>query len=156
VPEIEYDMGRVLASLNRRHGRGNSYSIIVVAEGAKPKGGGHAVVKGGDATQQERLGGAGQLLADEIHKNTDYDVRVTVLGHIQRGGSPCAFDRLLATRFGATAVELLASGKFGHVAALRSGEIVSAPLDLAVAKLKRVDPDGDLVRAARSLGIELG
>ena len=156
IPEIEYDLGKVIASIKRRHGRGNTYSILVVAEGAKPKGGGHAVVKSGDATQQERLGGAGQLLADHIHQQTEYDVRVTVLGHIQRGGPPCAFDRLLATRFGATAVELLAAGRFGHVAALRSGEIVSAPLEMAVAKLKRVDPEGDLVRAARSLGIELG
>jgi ATP-dependent phosphofructokinase / diphosphate-dependent phosphofructokinase len=156
IPEIDYDLKRVVASLNRRHGRGNTYSIIVVAEGAKPKGGTYAVVRGGDATQQELLGGAGQRLAEEIKHETEYDVRVTVLGHIQRGGAPCAFDRLLATRFGATAVELLASGRYGHVAALRSGEIVSAPLEMAVAKLKRVDPNGDLVRAARSLGIELG
>ncbi|HTE55450.1 MAG TPA: ATP-dependent 6-phosphofructokinase [Kofleriaceae bacterium] len=156
IPEIDYDLGKVIGSLNRRHGRGNTYSIIVIAEGAKPKGGAYAVVKSGDVTQQELLGGAGQVLAEEIRKQTEFDVRVTVLGHIQRGGTPCAFDRLLATRFGATAVELVASGRFGQVAALRSGEIVSAPLDLAVAKLKRVDPDGDLVRAARSLGIELG
>jgi phosphofructokinase-like protein len=156
IPEIDYDLDRVVQCLQRRHGPGNTYSIIVVAEGAKPKGGSYAVVRSGDATQQELLGGAGQHLAEAIKQRTDYDARVTVLGHIQRGGTPCAFDRLLATRFGATAVELVATGRYGQVAALRSGEIVSAPLDLAVAKLKRVDPDGDLVRAARSLGIELG
>src|SRR6266545_1637378 len=154
VPEIDYDLKRVITSLNRRHGRGTSYSIIVAAEGARPKGGVYSVVRGGDNTQQERLGGAAQRLAEEIAKRTDYDVRTTVLGHLQRGGSPCAFDRLLATRFGATAVELLSTGRFGQVAALRGGEIVSAPLDLCVSKLKRVDPQGELVRAARSLGIE--
>jgi 6-phosphofructokinase 1 len=156
IPEIDYDVALVVEHLRARHGRGNSYSIIVVAEGAKPKGGAHAVRRQGDATQQELLGGAGQRLVDEIKRHVDYDIRVTVLGHIQRGGTPCAFDRLLATRFGATAVDLLAQGKFGHVAALRSGEIVSAPLAQAVAKLKRVPPDGELVRAARSLGIQLG
>jgi 6-phosphofructokinase 1 len=129
---------------------------VVVAEGAKPKGSGHAVLRKGDATQQERLGGAGHVLAEAIAARTDYDVRVTVLGHLQRGGTPCAFDRLLATRFGARAVDLIRDGRFGEVAALRSGEIVSVPLEQAVAKLKRVDPDGDMVRSARALGVELG
>ncbi|HEU5057747.1 MAG TPA: ATP-dependent 6-phosphofructokinase [Kofleriaceae bacterium] len=156
IPEIDHDLDRVIAYLKNKHGRGNTYSIIVVAEGAKSKGGGLAVREKGDVTQQERLGGAGQVLAEAIGARTDYDVRVTVLGHIQRGGAPCAFDRLLATRFGAKAVELIREGRFGEVAALRGGEIVSAPLDQAVAKLKRIDPDGDLVRAARALGIELG
>ena len=156
IPELEYDLKKVVQSLHRRHGRGNTYSIMVVAEGAKPKGGTYAVLESGDQTQQERLGGAGQRLAEQIHRQTEYDVRVTVLGHIQRGGSPCAFDRLLATRFGAMAVELLSSGRYGEVAAIRAGEIVSAPIELCVSKLKRVDPEGELVRAARSLGIELG
>jgi len=156
IPEIDYDLDRVIAHLARKHEGGNSYSIVVVAEGAKPKGGGHAVLRKGDATQQERLGGAGHALAEAIAARTDYDVRVTVLGHLQRGGTPCAFDRLLATRFGAHAVDLIRDGRFGEVAALRSGEIVSAPLDQAVAKLKLVDPDGDIVRSARALGVELG
>jgi phosphofructokinase-like protein len=156
VPEIDYDLERVIGHLVAKHAGGNTYSILVVAEGAKPKGGGLAVQQKGDATQQERLGGAGQRLADAIAARTDYDVRVTVLGHIQRGGTPCAFDRLLATRFGARAVDLLRDGRFGEVAALKGGEIVSAPLDQAVAKLKRIDPAGELVRSARALGIELG
>jgi ATP-dependent phosphofructokinase / diphosphate-dependent phosphofructokinase len=156
IPEIDYDLDRVIAHLARKHEGGTSYSIVVVAEGAKPKGGGHAVLRKGDATQQERLGGAGHALAEVIAARTDYDVRVTVLGHLQRGGTPCAFDRLLATRFGAHAVDLIRDGRFGEVAALRSGEIVSAPLDQAVAKLKLVDPDGDIVRSARALGVELG
>ncbi len=156
IPEIDYDVGAVADHLRERHGGGNTYSIIVIAEGAKPVGGGHAVLRSGDETQQERLGGAGDRLVAALRQEVDYDMRVTVLGHIQRGGSPCAFDRLLATRFGATAVDLLARGTFGHVAALRSGAIVSAPLAHAVAKLKRVAPDSDVVRAARALGISFG
>ena len=156
IPEIDYDLDRVVGYLKKKHAAGNTYSILVVAEGAKPKGGDLAVQQQGDVTQQERLGGAGQVLAQAIAARTDYEVRVTVLGHIQRGGAPCAFDRLLATRFGAKAVDLLREGRFGEVAALRGGEIVSAPLDQAVAKLKRIDPDGEMVRAARALGVELG
>src|SRR5690606_19399507 len=103
VPEIPYEIERVIASLRRANARGRTYSMVVVAEGAVPAGGDHAVQVAGDATQQERLGGAGQRVADEIARRTGYDVRVTVLGHLLRGGTPCAFDRLLATRFGVTA-----------------------------------------------------
>jgi 6-phosphofructokinase 1 len=156
IPEIDHDVDRVIEFLEKKHEGRGSYSIIVVAEGARPKGGTLAVKRKGDATQEERLGGAGQALAEVIAARTDYDVRVTVLGHIQRGGSPCAFDRLLATRFGARAVDLIRDGRYGEVAALRSGEVVSAPLAQAVAKLKRIDPAGELVRSARALGVELG
>ena len=156
IPEIQYDMDQVVRSIERRHAGGNTYSVLVVSEGARPMGGAYAVLTGGDATQQERLGGAGQRLAEEIGHRTGYDVRVTVLGHLQRGGSPCAFDRVLATRFGVKAVELLRDGRFGEVAALRAGQIVSAPMELAVSKLKRIDPAGELVLGARGLGVELG
>jgi 6-phosphofructokinase 1 len=156
VPEIDYDIDRVVRALHKRHGRGISYSIVVVAEGAKPTGGGYAEARAADPTQQAKLAGAGQRLAVEISEKTDYDVRVTVLGHIQRGGAPCAFDRLLATRFGVKAVDLINEGKFSQVAALRGGKIVSAPMDLAVQKLKLVDPKGDIAAAARATGVELG
>lgn len=156
IPEIEYDMQRVIAAFHHRHGRGVSYSIVVVAEGARPKGGSYSVVTAGDVTKQEKLGGAGQRLAEYIEANTDYEVRSTVLGHIQRGGSPCAFDRELATRFGVKAVELIADGKFGHVAALENGHLVAKPIEKAVKKLKLVDPKGELARTARGVGIELG
>lgn len=156
IPEIEYDMDRVIAAFHHRHGRGVSYSIVVVAEGARPKGGAYSVVTAGDVTKQEKLGGAGQRLAEYIEANTDYEVRSTVLGHIQRGGSPCAFDRELATRFGVKAVELIADGKFGHVAALENGQLVAKPIEKAVKKLKLVDPKGELARTARGIGIELG
>jgi phosphofructokinase-like protein len=156
IPEIEYDADRVIEAFHRRHGRGVSYSIVVVAEGARQKGGAHSVVTAGDPTKQEKLGGAGQRLADMISTNTEYEVRTTVLGHIQRGGSPCAFDRELATRFGVKAVELVAEGKFGHVAAVENGHLVAKPIEKAVKKLKLVDPAGELVRTAKGVGIELG
>ena len=156
IPEIEYDIETVIAAVDRRVARGISFSIAVVAEGALPRGGEHAVATSGDKTQQDRLGGAGQRLATSMVKDSPYDVRVTVLGHIQRGGAPCAFDRLLATRFGVMAVDLLAKRQFGQVTAIRGGELVSVPLELAVRKLKRVDPEGGLVAAARSLGVSLG
>ncbi len=156
IPEIDYDVERVIKAVSHRHGRGNSYSIIVVAEGAKPKGGSHAVVTAGDVTKQEKLGGAGQRLADAIAAATEFDVRTTVLGHIQRGGSPCAFDRELATRFGVKAVELIAEGKFGHVAAMENGSLVAKPIEKAIKKLKLVDPAGELARTARAVGMELG
>jgi 6-phosphofructokinase 1 len=156
VPEIPYDVQRVIAGLQRRTRDGRTYALIVVAEGAAPAGGALAVQAAGDATQQERLGGAGQHLADALVRMTDYDVRVTVLGHLLRGGTPCAFDRFLASRFGTMAVDLLAADRVGEVAALRAGAIVSAPIARAVDKLKRVDPAGDVVRTARALGVELG
>ena len=115
-----------------------------------------SVVTAADPTKQEKLGGAGQKLADLIEAKTEYEVRTTVLGHIQRGGQPCAFDRELATRFGVKAVELIAEGKFGHVAAVENGHLVAKPIEKAVKKLKLVDPSGELVRTAKGIGIELG
>ncbi|MDQ3365159.1 MAG: 6-phosphofructokinase [Myxococcota bacterium] len=156
IPEIDYDPERVIDAFHRRHGRGVSYSICVVSEGAKPKGGHLSVVTAADPTKQEKLGGAGQRLADLIAAKTDYEVRTTVLGHVQRGGAPCAFDRELATRFGVKAVELIAEGKFGHVAAMEHGHLVAKPIEKAVKKLKLVDPHGELVRTAKGVGIELG
>ncbi|HEY4182474.1 MAG TPA: ATP-dependent 6-phosphofructokinase [Kofleriaceae bacterium] len=156
IPEIDYDPDRVIDAFHRRHGRGVSYSIVVVSEGAKPKGGALAVVTAGDATKQEKLGGAGQRVAELIMSRTDYEVRTTVLGHVQRGGPPCAYDRELGTRFGVKAVELVAEGMFGHVAAVENNRMVAKPIEKAVKKLKLVDPNGELVRTAKAVGIELG
>jgi 6-phosphofructokinase 1 len=156
IPEIEYDINQVIDAFHRRHGRGVTYSLVVVAEGAKPKGGGLAVAVAGDATKQEKLGGAGQRLVEQITAATDYEVRSTVLGHIQRGGAPCAFDRELATRYGVKAVDLIAEGKFGHVAAMEAGKLVDKPIEKAIKKLKLIDPHGDLAKTARGVGIELG
>lgn len=156
VPEIEYDIDRIVEAFHKRHGRGVSYSIVVVAEGARPKGGNYAVVEAGDQTKQEKLGGAAQRLAEQIEARTEYDVRTVVLGHIQRGGTPCAFDRELGSRFGVKAVNMVAEGQFGAVAAIQSGRLVQKPIETAIAKLKLVDPCGDLVRSARAMGIEMG
>lgn len=156
IPEVDYDIELVLESLKRRHAAGISFSIVVVAEGARPRGGENAVVEAADATREERLGGAGHRLALEIGERTDFDVRTTVLGHVQRGGTPSAFDRLLATRFGVKAVEMVAAGQFGRVAAYQGGQVVDVPMEQAVAKLKRVQPGGPLVRTAKALGIEMG
>ena len=101
-------------------------------------------------------GGAGIRLAEVIAEKTEYEVRTTVLGHIQRGGAPCAFDRELATRFGVKAVELIAEGKFGCVAAMENGQLVAKPIEKAIKKLKLIDPTGELVRTAKGVGIELG
>jgi ATP-dependent phosphofructokinase / diphosphate-dependent phosphofructokinase len=156
IPEIDYDPDKLIDMFNRRHGRGVSYSVVVVAEGAKPKGGTLAVERAGDATRQEKLGGAGQRLAELLQTKCEYEIRSTVLGHVQRGGAPCAFDRELATRFGVRAVELIAEGKFGHVTAIENGKLAARPMEKAIKKLKLVDPNGELVRTARSVGIELG
>ena len=101
-------------------------------------------------------GGAAQRLAEVITERTEYEVRTTVLGHVQRGGTPCAFDRELATRFGVKAVDLIGNGQFGHVAALENNHLVAKPISKAVKKLKLVDPQGELARAARAVGIALG
>jgi 6-phosphofructokinase 1 len=156
IPEIEYDLDRVVAAFNRRHGRGVSYSIVVCAEGARPRGGDYAVEARGDATKQDKLGGAAQRLAQAISARCDFEVRATVLGHIQRGGRPSAFDRELATRFGVKAIDMIAEEQFGHVAAIENDTMVARPIEKAVKKLKLVDPDGELVRTARAVGIELG
>lgn len=156
IPEVPYDIKRVVKSFHARHAQGLTYSIVVVAEGARPVGGGYAVQDASDSATLERLGGAGNRLAGEIKQHCDYDVRVTVLGHVQRGGTPCAFDRVLGSRYGVAAVDLVHAGDFGKVVALRGNEIVAVPMEQAVAKQKHIDPGGELVRTARSLGVELG
>jgi 6-phosphofructokinase 1 len=130
----------VADNLRRRHERGRYASIVVVAEGATPKEGTMTLQSGDvDAFGHVRLGGIGQVLADELEKRTGFETRVTVLGHIQRGGTPTAFDRVLATRFGIAAIEAVHDDGFGHMVALRCGEIVRVPLADAVGELKTVD-----------------
>ena len=156
IPEIQYDFEKVANALKTRHKNGKSYSIVVVAEGALPKDGKHATVKEGDPAEQDRLGGAGQKLAHDLAKATDFDIRVTVLGHVQRGGSPCSFDRLLATKFGAAAVDMVANKQFQQVVALKGGEITKVSMDLAAKKIKCVKPNGVVVKTAESLGVCVG
>jgi 6-phosphofructokinase 1 len=140
VPEEEFDIDEVCDFLKRRHESGRYASIVVVAEGAKPKEGTLALASGDtDAFGHVRLGGIGQVLAEEIEKRTGFETRVTVLGHIQRGGTPTAFDRVLATRFGIAAIDAVHDNGFGQMVALQSGRIVRVSLAEAVGELKTVD-----------------
>jgi 6-phosphofructokinase 1 len=142
VPEEPFDIERVCDDLKRRHEQGRFASIVVVAEGAMPKEGTMSVQSGDvDEFGHVRLGGIGNLLAQEIEKRTGFESRVTILGHIQRGGTPTAFDRVLATRFGVAAIDAVHDGAFGQMVALRADRIVRVPLAEAVAELKTVDPE---------------
>src|SRR5438067_6866522 len=141
VPEREFDIEQVCNDLKRRHEKGRYASIVVVAEGAKPKAGTMVLASGEvDAFGHVRLGGIGQVLAEEIEKRTGFETRVTVLGHVQRGGTPTAFDRVLATRFGIAAIDAVHEGAFGSMVALQAGDIVRVPIAEAVGTLKTVDP----------------
>ena len=140
IPEIPIDIEEVCTLIKKRHQRGKTFSIIVVAEGTKFK-------EGTVITQEEKLdefghvklGGIGETLAKEIENRTGYETRVSVLGHIQRGGTPTAFDRILGTRFGVKAVELVKNKKFGRMAALAGNKIVDVPIEEAIRVLKTVD-----------------
>jgi 6-phosphofructokinase 1 len=139
VPELEPDLDQVAETIRARHRRGRTYSIVVVAEGCKAPGDGHGVNIGVDAFGFERLGGVGYRFGEELERLTGFETRVTVLGHLQRGGTPTAFDRVLATRFGVTAADLAAAERFGEMAALRGTEVVGVPLEEACAEVRGVD-----------------
>ncbi|HEX7166381.1 MAG TPA: 6-phosphofructokinase [Acidimicrobiales bacterium] len=142
VPERPFDVEQICDDLKRRHEKGRYASIVVVAEGATPKEGSFVLQsKEVDAFGHVRLGGIGQLLAEEIERRTGFETRVTVLGHIQRGGSPTAFDRVLSTRFGVAAIDAVHDGEFGTMVALRDAKIVRVPLGEAVTELKTVDEE---------------
>ena len=141
IPEEEFDIAEVADAIKRRHEQGRYASIVVVAEGAKPKEGTMTLSSGEvDQFGHVRLGGIGNQVAEQLERLTGFETRVTILGHIQRGGKPTAFDRVLATRFGIAAIEAVHDGAFGSMVALRAGEIVRVPLSTAVAELKTVDP----------------
>ena len=141
VPEEEFDIGEIAERITARHSQGRYASIVVVAEGASPKAGTLALASGEvDQFGHVRLGGIGNVVAEEIEKRTGFETRVTILGHIQRGGTPTAFDRVLATRFGVAAIDAVHRSDFGHMVALRADRIVSVPLAEAVTELKLVDP----------------
>ena len=141
IPEDPFDIDEVCRHLKERHDRGKNFSIIVVAEGAEPKHIGSLVTnpKEKDDFGHLRLGGVGHYIAKLIEERMDVETRVTVLGHVQRGGSPTAYDRVLATRFGIAAVELIKNADFGKMVALQGNKIVPVELNEAVSKLKTVD-----------------
>ncbi len=152
IPEIPFTYETVCERLRERAATGKKFSLVVVAEGVTlpPR---EFVEKRSPAPRPGQLG---IIIGDAIHTMLKKDVRVTVLGHIQRGGSPSPFDRILATRFGVEAVELVARGEFGRMVCLRAGEIESVPLDEAVGEVRLVDPKGSMVRTARAVGITFG
>ena len=140
IPEKPFNIEEVCQCIRRRQERGRNFSIIVVAEGAKPSQGEEIIYSPEvDEFGHVRLGGIGYFLGKEIEKQTGFETRVVILGHLQRGGPPTAFDRILATRFGIAAIDLVKKGKFGQMVALKGNEIVSVPLKDAIGKLKTVD-----------------
>lgn len=156
IPEIPYRLAPLVDKIRTRREGGRPFSIVVVAEGAKPAGGEQSFEGPQKLGAMPKLFGAGYRLGAALEPHLALDLRVTVLGHIQRGGSPTQFDRILGTRFGAAAVDAIADGKFGHMVALRTPEIVTIPIADAVANERCVDPGGQLVQAARDTGICFG
>jgi phosphofructokinase-like protein len=157
IPEIPFKWESVYNKIHKRELQGKRFSLVCVAEGAKPIGG-ELVVEKKDIKRTDpiRLGGIGKVVADNIEKNTDRETRVTVLGHLQRGGSPTPYDRILSTKFGAYAISLAARKKFGMMAALKGSEIVEVEIADAISKQKLVKPDNQAVLAARAVGIAFG
>lgn len=143
IPEVPFDIEEVCKNLRARYEHGKKFSIVVVAEGAKPKGDSMVITQNDEKDEfgHVRLGGIGHTLAREIENRLNVETRVTILGHVQRGGTPTAHDRLLATRFGVAAVELIKNNEYGKMVALRGDKIISVPLEEAVSSLKTVNMD---------------
>jgi 6-phosphofructokinase 1 len=156
IPEIPYRVEAVAAAVERCTGRGRASSLVVVAEGAAPRDGERAVRAVDPVTGAARLGGAGERVGAQVQRLTGCEVRVTVLGHVQRGGSPVPYDRVLATLFGERATHLAMAGRFGRIVRLAGSRVEDVDLAQAVRVAKRVDPGSDLVQAARSLGVAFG
>lgn len=156
IPEIPFDISLVGDRLRERDRWGAKFSTVVVAEGACPKGGGRTLLEAAHAGHAERLGGIGARVCDALAQETGKETRSVVLGHLQRGGAPTSFDRVLATRFGGKAVELLRRGEFGTMAALDPPDIVARKLEDVVGKVKTVPMDFDLLKTARAVGVTFG
>jgi 6-phosphofructokinase 1 len=154
IPEIPYEIAYVCDKIRGRYAEGREFAIVVVAEGAYPRGGEPLFKQTGRG--QKRLGGIAHILAEQIEEGTGKETRDLVLGHLQRGGPPNAYDRLLALRFGAAAVRLVNEGSFGCMVALDPPEVRAVPLDKAIEVTKTVPLDGDVIATARSLGVCLG
>jgi ATP-dependent phosphofructokinase / diphosphate-dependent phosphofructokinase len=156
IPEIPFDYDRVCAAIGEREARGKRFTLVVAAEGARERGGEFRTIGGAVSDRETRLGGIGAVVADEIHRRTGKETRVCVLGHLQRGGGPTTFDRLLCTRFGVRAVQLVAEGRYGYMVALRPPDTVAVKITDAIGRLRTVPVDGDIVQTARALGISFG
>jgi phosphofructokinase-like protein len=157
IPEIPFTIDSVVQAIKERAFRGRTFTLIVIAEGARAQGGERVVSKVvADSTDAIRLGGIGNWLAAELELRLEREVRVTILGHLQRGGTPTPFDRILATRFGVRAAHCAARGERDIMVSLKGTEITEVPLADAVAKLRLVDPDSQIVQTARSVGTRFG
>jgi len=157
IPEIPFQFDKICDDVENRSKRGKRFSIIVVSEGAHPKGGKLVVNKTiADSPDPIRLGGIGKVVADYIENNTGHESRVSVLGHLQRGGTPSFFDRILATRYGVSAARLAEKKQFGKMVALRGNQIVAANIGEATESLKLVPPNDPLVITAKSVGTSFG
>ncbi|MDD5772228.1 MAG: 6-phosphofructokinase [bacterium] len=157
IPEIPYKIEKVCDFIRERKKRGKRFSIVVVAEGSIPVGGTVTIQRTvADPSMPYRLGGVGNKVGSQIEELTGIETRVTVLGHVQRGGTPTAFDRILSTRFGSTSVDLAMEGKFGHMLCLTGEHIKYVPLTEAVGKLRVVPADGDFVKTVRRMGVCVG
>ena len=156
IPEIPFDLAAVAQRLMERDRWGARFSIVVVAEGAFPKGGKLELLEEAHGGYVERLGGVGARVCGALAQLTGKETRSVVLGHLQRGGAPTSFDRVLATRFGAKAVELVKQGRFGTMAAFAPPDIVARRLADVVGKTRIVSPDFDLVLTAKALGVTFG
>lgn len=157
IPEIRFRVERVAEHIRARKEAGKSFSIVVVAEGARTPDGDMVVRQTVEGSHDPiRLGGIGEFVGSRLEKQTGLETRVTVLGHLQRGGSPTPFDRILATRYGVAAADLALDGRYGRLVALRGSRIVDVDMRKAVGKMRKVDPDGELVRAARGVGASFG
>jgi 6-phosphofructokinase 1 len=158
IPEIPYEMDVICRKIADRNLRGARFSLVVVSEGARPADGDKVrqLDAGQSPTGFERLGGIGQVVADGIGRHLDIECRVTVLGHVQRGGSPTTRDRMLGTRFGVGAVEMISKGETGRMVAIHGERIVSVPLEEVIGHPKLVDPEGQEVRAVEAIGVSFG
>ena len=157
IPEIPYDIEKVRKAVLDRSKKGKGYSIIAVAEGAKPKGGKMVIAKKiATSPDHIRLGGIAHMLAEELPDGNDLSCRAVVLGHVQRGGTPTPHDRLLATMYGHTAIELLMKGQKNQLVVFTKGKLSSVPLAKIAGKIKTVPKNHPLIRAAKAVGTSFG
>jgi 6-phosphofructokinase 1 len=157
IPEIPFDVQRVCEHCLDRSRHGKAFTIIAVSEGAKPLGGAAVVNRVvHDSPDPVRLGGVSEVLADEISRHTHLETRATILGHVQRGGTPCAFDRVLATTYGHAALNLVMAGQWNRIVVMQRGEITSVPITEVADQQRLVDPFDPLIMAARGVGTSFG
>jgi 6-phosphofructokinase 1 len=158
IPEIPYDINKIAAKIKERGEQGKPFTIIVVAEGAKPKGGDVVVQRiVADSPDPIRLGGIGNKLVYDLEKLvSDHEIRCTVLGHLQRGGNTSTYDRILSTRYGVAAVEMIHQGRFGNMVCLKGDRMVYEHLENVIGQVKLVDPKSEIVETAKSIGISFG